>query len=145
MTPTPPAMITEETERQLDLLAIFHYVLAGITGLFALFPVLHLAMGLWMVSGGFPDQAMKSGQAPMDPQIFGWIFVAIAAALIAFGMALAALLAVAGRRLKQRRSHTFCLVVAGLTCMNMPLGTVLGVFTLVVLTRPGVRDAFGRT
>jgi hypothetical protein len=59
-------------------------------------------------------------------------------------LSLAALLAVAGRRLKQRRSHTFCLVVAGLTCMNMPLGTVLGVFTLVVLTRPGVREAFER-
>jgi hypothetical protein len=28
--------------------------------------------------------------------------------------------------------------------MNMPLGTVLGVFTLVVLTRPGVREAFER-
>jgi hypothetical protein len=144
MTSMATAPITDDTERQLDLLAVFHYVLAGITGLFALFPVLHLAMGLWMVSGGFPEQAAKPGQAPMDPQMFGWIFVAIASVLIAFGMTLAALLAVAGRRLKQRRSHTFCLVVAGLTCMNMPLGTVLGVFTLVVLTRPGVREAFER-
>ncbi len=139
---SPP--ITDDTARQLDLLAIFHYVLAGITALFALFPILHLAMGVWMVSGGFPEQAPKPGEPPMSPEMFGWFFVGIASVLIAFGMTLAALLAVAGRRLKQRRSHTFCLVVAGLTCMNMPLGTVLGVFTLVVLTRPGVREAFER-
>jgi hypothetical protein len=137
------APITDETARQLDLLAVFHYVLAGITALFALFPVLHLAMGIWMVSGGFPEPAATSGETPMDPQVFGWFFVALASFLIVCGLALAALLAVAGRRLKQRRSHTFCLVVAGLACLNMPLGTVLGVFTLVVLTRPDVRQAFG--
>ncbi|MGL6289634.1 MAG: hypothetical protein ACRC2H_02990 [Silanimonas sp.] len=136
--------ITDETTQQLELLAIFHYILAGITALFALFPILHLAIGLWMVSGGFPEEASKPGQPPMDPKMFGWLFVGIASALIALGMTLAALLAIAGRRLKQRRSHTFCLVVAGVSCMNMPLGTVLGVFTLVVLTRPGVREAFER-
>ena len=145
MTPADPPTISDDTERQLDLLAVFHYVLAGVTGLFALFPVLHLAVGLWMIVGGFPEQAAPSGRSPMDdPQWFGWIFVAIASLLITAGLTLATLLAVAGRRLKQRRSHTFCLVVAGLACMNMPLGTVLGVFTLVVLTRPGVREAFER-
>lgn len=144
MTPAVPPTISDDTERQLDLLSVFHYVLAGITGLFALFPILHLAVGLWMVGGGFPEPSTKPGQAPMDPQLFGWIFVAIASLLITAGLALATLLAVAGRRLKQRRSHTLCLVVAGLACMNMPLGTVLGVFTLVVLTRPGVRETFER-
>lgn len=136
------APITDETVRQLDLLAILHYVLAGITALFALFPVLHLAMGIWMVSGGFPEPAPKPGEPPISPELFGWIFIGFATAFIAFGLALAALLVMAGRRLKQRRSHTFCAVVAGLACLNMPLGTVLGVFTLVVLTRPGVREAF---
>lgn len=145
MTLPSPAMTTNDVERQLDLLGLFHYILAGITGVFALFPVLHLAVGLWMVGGGLTEQAAKPGQAPMDPQLFGWLFVAIASMLIAFGLALATLLGIAGRRLKQRRSHTFCLVVAGLACLNMPLGTVLGVFTLVVLTRPGVRETFERT
>jgi hypothetical protein len=95
--------MNDETARQLDLLAIFHDVLAGITGLFALFPLLHPAMGVWRVSSGFPEQAPKPGEAPMSREMFGWIFVAVGSVLIAFGLTLA---------------------------------------TLVVLTRPGVREAF---
>ena len=138
----PVSAMDGETSRQLDLLAIFHYVLAGITGLLAFLPIIHLAMGIWMVSGGFHDHTPMPGEPPISPEMFGWIFVVFASAFILFGLAMAVLLTMAGRRLKQRRSHTFCLVVAGIACINMPLGTVLGVFTLVVLSRPGVRDAF---
>lgn len=135
------SLMDTETGRHLDLLAVFHYVLAALTALFSLFPVLHLAMGIWMVSGEFPHEGMKA-QGPFGPEAFGWFFIAIATTIITMGLTLAGLLVMAGRRLKQRRSHTFCLVVAGLTCMNMPLGTVLGVFTLVALMRPGVKEAF---
>ena len=54
------------------------------------------------------------------------------------------LLAVAGRRLAQRRSYMFCMVMAGVACMLTPVGTVLGVFTIIVLNRPSVRRLFGR-
>jgi hypothetical protein len=36
----------------------------------------------------------------------------------------------------------FCLVMASITCMFMPFGTVLGVFTLIVLMRPSVKPLF---
>ena len=134
--------INDDTARQLDLLAIFHYVMSGITALMSLLPVIHLAMGIWMVSGGFPEHSPKPGEPPISPELFGWLFIFIASIVIVVGFAMAVALAMAGTRLKQRRSHTFCLVVAGVSCINMPLGTVLGVFTLVVLSRPGVREAF---
>ena len=35
------------------------------------------------------------------------------------------------------------LVVAALECLAFPLGTVLGVFTLIVLVRPEVKQLFG--
>ena len=44
--------------------------------------------------------------------------------------------------LRQRRRRTFSLVMAGINCMNMPLGTVLGVFTVIVLLRESVRQAY---
>ena len=46
--------------------------------------------------------------------------------------------------LQQRRRPTLCLVVAGLECMMFPFGSVLGVFTIIILLRPCVRQLFGR-
>jgi len=36
----------------------------------------------------------------------------------------------------------FCLIVAGIICIFMPLGTILGVFTIIVLVRPSVKAMF---
>jgi hypothetical protein len=48
----------------------------------------------------------------------------------------------AGRFLARRRHHTFCMVIAAVACTFMPLGTVLGVFSLIVLSRESVRESF---
>ena len=128
-TPAPPGL------EHLSLLVIGHYVLAGITTLFALFPVIHLVIGLAMLTG-----QLDQGQ-PAD-RLFGLLFMLVAAVMIGLGLALAAALAWSGRNLARRQRHTACVVVAGLACLMMPLGTVLGIFSIVVLMRPGVKDAF---
>ncbi len=120
---------------QLRMLSIFHYVVAGITALFSLFPVIHLVIGLAMVTG------RMEGSDP-DARIFGWVFVAFAVVFIVCGLTLAGYIAYAGRCLQQRRRHMLCMVVAALSCMMMPFGTVLGVFTLVMLTKPSVKALF---
>ena len=51
-------------------------------------------------------------------------------------------LALAGRYLLQRTHYTFCLVVAAIACLLMPFGTALGIFTIIVLMRPSVREMF---
>ena len=48
----------------------------------------------------------------------------------------------AGWRLAQRRARPFCLWVAAVNCFFFPFGTALGIFTLVVLSRPEAREAF---
>ena len=74
--------------------------------------------------------------------MFGWMFTIIGSVIVVGGVTLGAFVAYAGRCLAQRRRHTLCLVVAGISCMMMPFGTVLGVFTLIVLLRPQVKAAF---
>ncbi len=140
--PVPPPALNEDDASQLRLLSIFHYVVAAITGLFSLFPVLHLVMGLAMVTGKLPMDANASGTEAISPQLFGWVFVVFAGVFIVCGLTLAGFMAYAGRCLAQRRRHTLCLVVAAISCMMMPIGTVLGVFTLIVLMRPSVKAAF---
>lgn len=48
-----------------------------------------------------------------------------------------------GYYIKKRKNQIFTFITAGINCMQVPLGTVLGVFTFIVLTRPSVKMAYG--
>ena len=64
--------------------------------------------------------------------------------IMLFVFGLAALSFFTARGLARQRHRTFCMVAAGLACLSVPLGTVLGVFTLVVLSRPAVAAMFAQ-
>jgi hypothetical protein len=130
---------TTQDEEHLHLLSIFHFVLAAICAAIALFPLAYLSFGLAMMGGGLFED--RPGQLPAA---FAGCFVAgfgglFLGALTAYAVALY----LAGKYLKERRRHTFCVVVAAISCAFQPIGTVLGVFTLVVLFRPAVKTMFG--
>ncbi len=120
----------------LQLLSIFHYILAGITALVSCFPIIHLVVGLAFICAG------TQGGQNAPPPFIGWIFVSIASVLILAGWSLAVCMFMAGRALARRKRYLFCTVVAGFECLMMPLGTVLGVFTIIVLMRPSVKLLF---
>jgi hypothetical protein len=124
----------------LRLLAIFHYILGGLTFVCACFPFIHVGMGIAMVKGAFDNP--RAGQPP--PKEFGWFFIIVGGAAIFFGWAYSVGLIIAGRCLQRHRGYIFCMVMAALSCLQIPLGSVLGVFTILVLCRPGVRVFFGR-
>ena len=122
---------------QLQLLAIFHWVVAGLTALCSFFPVIHLFLGIAAVKGNL--HGSNSGGVE---QAFGWFFIVFACGFILMGLTLASCLAIAGRCIARREYRTFCLVIAGIACMFFPFGTALGVFTIVVLSRDSVRALF---
>ncbi|MGO1073033.1 hypothetical protein [Lysobacter sp. CA199] len=140
--PAPQATVAappSSDPKHLDLIGLFYYLLAAFTGLFSLLPTIHVAIGVAMLSHRFP--AGTNQQAP-PPEFMGWMFVVMGSVFIIGGLTCAVLFAFAGRRIRERRNHTFCLVAAGVSCMFMPLGTVLGVFALVLLLKPDVKAAF---
>lgn len=65
-------------------------------------------------------------------------------ALFVFTVIMAGLTAYTGRCLSSRKHHTFCIVMAAISCLSFPIGTALGVFTIIVLQRPGVRQLFNQ-
>lgn len=132
----PPPEANQDLE-QLKLLAIFHYILAGITALFSCFPLFHVLFGILMATG-----TMDSGPRHDEGRIFGVFFAVIGCSIVLSGWALAVVMLAAGRFIAARRRHTFCVVVAGVSCIFMPLGTALGVFSLIVLMRPSVKALF---
>jgi hypothetical protein len=125
-------------DEQLKMLSIFHYVVGGLAALFSLFPLIYLVMGLVFVL--MPDQSW--GKEGPPPAFLGWFFVAIGAVMITIGMVFAGFVLRTGRCLSRRKSYTFCLVMACVECIFMPFGTVLGVFTIIVLMRESVKKLF---
>jgi len=129
-----------EDLEHLRLLAIFHYVVAILAGLFSLFPIIYLAIGIAQVTGHLDK---SHGGTPM-PDIFGWFFIAFGGAMMILGFGFAICVFMAGRSLAHRRHYLFCLVMAGVACMFTPFGTILGVLAIIVLVRPSVKELFGQ-
>ncbi|MDD3441019.1 MAG: hypothetical protein PHU50_06140 [Kiritimatiellae bacterium] len=124
-----------ETEKQLDLLGLFHFILGGLTALFACLPLIHVGVGTALLLGTF-----DSGEAA--PRFVGWLFVLMGSLFVLGGWALAAAMIAAGRMLRRRKSRTACQVIAALECLLMPLGTLLGVFTLMALSQDRAQELF---
>jgi len=101
-------------------------------------------MGLAFIAiGAFITSSPEIAQANNPPPPwFGAIFAALGALLLVSLEAVAVLSFLTGRFLSRRQHHTFCVVMSALNCMCMPLGTALGVFTLLVLQRPSVKSLF---
>ena len=133
--PAPPASFADDDLEQLRLLSVFHYVVAGITALVSLLPGFQLLFGLLMASGHLAAEDEGS-------RVFGFLMAGCASFLLFTGMGLAAAIALAGHSIARRRRYTYTLVVAGVLCVFVPLGTILGVLTFVVLVRPSVRALF---
>ena len=128
--------MTQDVEHP-RLLAIFHHGVSGIACLISFFPAIHLTVGILTVSGAFDE---PKEQLPLE--IMGRLFIASASLLILGGLTFSVCLFPAGRYLHKRRHYTYCLVMAALECMFMPFGTILGVFTLLVSVKSGVKELF---
>src|SRR5580658_9252753 len=118
-TPLPGPQQNIDNEH-LRLLALFHYIVAGIAALFACFPIIHLVLGLVLILA--PQKLASANQQP--PALVGWILVAMASCFILAGWTVAILILLAGRRLAHRKKYTFCFVMAAVECLFCPFGTV---------------------
>jgi hypothetical protein len=124
--------------QHIKLLSIFHYVVGVLMGLFACIPIFHFGIGVMMIAA--PNK--MGGSGPPPPPAIGWIFVLISAFIMFLGWTAAICLMVAGWFLPRYKHYLFCMIVAGIACLFQPFGTVLGVFTFIVLLRPSVKRLF---
>lgn len=132
-------MKQSDDEQHLQLLSIFHYVVAGFAALFSCLPIFHFTIGLGLFVVGITQLKESDG---ISMALFGLFFAVIAGTIILMGWTFAISIAFAGRSLATRKRYTFCLVMAGVECMFTPFGTVLGVLAIIVLVRPSVKELF---
>ena len=127
---------------QLNLLAIFHYVVGGLAALFSFFPLLYSVIGLFLLYAA--EHATANNQEP-PPAFLGWIFIVLGAVFFLVGVTMAICILIAGRCLSRRKGYSFALVIACIECLFIPFGTILGLFTIVALSRESVKALFSGT
>lgn len=128
-------------DEHVRLLSIFYYVLGALNAFWAFLPLIYVFFGLFFMVI-FSTAPHNKDAAPMA--FMGLIFIVVGLFGFVVCAAFAAMKIYAGYCLAQRKNRVFCYVVAALSCLNMPFGTILGVFTFLVLARPNVAAQFHR-
>lgn len=105
--------------------------------------ILFLLVHFAIIHTIFTNPNLWKGQNQMPPvavfmPLLGVFYIFMGVWFIASGV----LNLMSGFFLRSRKYRTFSIVVAAIDCLHIPLGTVLGVFTLVVLMRDTVRELY---
>ena len=143
MTELPPLM-RDRRKADIDhlrLLAIFHFIVAALSvvGLGLLF--LHYTLMHSIIANPEVWRNPQRNMAPPPEQILAmikWFYLFFGAVLIASGVANL----LSGLFIQMKKHRLFSLIIAGFNCLHFPFGTVLGVFTFVVLLRDSVRELY---
>jgi len=145
-----------EDAEHLSALSIGHYIMAGLSALSAIPLVAYAFAGAKLAEQLSNEMALTmgdiSGQAGVDPlagapmemmEDLGTLMIT----MTALGFLLAVVTAIGfflvGLKLRQRQWWTFCYLSGWGECLLFPFGTILGVFTIIVLSRPTVKRSFG--
>lgn len=144
----PARQLNLEDESHLHLLSVFHFVMGGLYTLGIGFIALHfLMMRLFMTMPQGPRASTSIGipATPPPPVMPPEIMTIMIGFYIVAGLVIASLATgniLSGVWLRKRIQHTMTFVVAAINCAFFPFGTVLGVFTIIVLQRPTVKMTY---
>ena len=136
-----PAYVLEDPQRkrdldQIKLLAIFHFVWAGLLLLGIGFLVFHYVIMKTVFTN--PEIMKTQPNMPMNAKDIMRVMIGFYIAGGAMIVLASALNVASGVLLLRRKYRVFSIVVAALDCLAVPLGTALGVFSIIVLARESV-------
>ena len=145
-----------EDAEHLSALSIGHYIMAGLHAVGAIPLVAYAFAGAKLAERLSNEMALTmgdiSGQAGADPfagapkemmDDLGTLIITLTVLGLVLVVAAAVGFFLVGLKLRQRQWWTFCYLSGWGECLMFPFGTILGVFTIIVLSRPTVERAFG--
>lgn len=140
----------------MSALSIGHFILAGVALLGGVPTLLIGVSGSKLMDEFGSDLSMAMGQIPgqsgVDPfggspdamlQDLNTLIISVVVSMVLLAVVSAIHLAVVGVQIRKRRWWTFCYLTGWGECLMFPFGTVLGIFTIIVLSRPSVKRLFG--
>jgi hypothetical protein len=125
-----------QPEANIRTLSVFHYIVGALVAMSSILalPLLLLAYPALLVFKQLNDSKTM-------PPAGGLVLLIPCVGLLIIWI-YAALIFTAGRFLARRKHYLYCLVMAAVECIFMPFGTVLGIFTILVLMRDPVKQLF---
>jgi hypothetical protein len=126
----------QEDDSHLKILSILFYVKGALQIFGGIFALIYIVIGAAIVA--------DSGGSDPGAAVAGTVFAVIGVLVLIMAGVFATLEFVAASSLGKRKRWTFCFVVAVIACLSVPLGTILGIFTIMVLQRPSVKAAFAQ-
>jgi hypothetical protein len=129
------------TIHDLKLLSVGYYIQGGIAAFYTVMVAGYIGfMGTMLAA--FGAAAQRNGQKPI-PEFVIPLVTGVFVVVTVFSLSIAICLLLAGYWLRRYRNKLFIFIVAGLSCLSVPYGTVLGIFTFMVLRRPVAEQLFG--
>ncbi|QDU48376.1 hypothetical protein [Gimesia panareensis] len=123
----------ERDERQLKLLSKVQ-IIYGILNVFVTY-LFYETIFYWF------DGYRKSMEST-KPELQVEVELGFGLVLFLIGVAILFCIILAGQSLARYESYEFCMLVAVFECLLIPIGTVVGIWTILVLRRESVRALF---
>ncbi len=103
-------------------------------------------LGLVLAPGMITESELNAaGTQTTEKVMIGRVMIGVVAVLLLTSIAVWALQVFAALALRKQQRWTLRMVVAVLVSLNIPLGTLIGIWMPVALNRPDVKAAFGRS
>lgn len=145
MSEIPPIQNEEANKKDIEhlrILAICHYIGGGL----ALLGLVFVGAHFMFMRMFFENPAMwQNAKGGPPPEVFFTLFKVFYALAIVASLTFAALNFISASSIQKRKRMTFTMIVAGINCIHIPLGTVLGVFTFIVLSRESVKELYRKS
>lgn len=129
-------------EEHLKLLVLFHRIYGIIVILFSLLSIGYLLLLsiIFSYSKDYSRYTYTSFQAP-HPEVMN-IVIIIMVIMIAICLTVGICNILSAQYIKRRKFRIFSIVVACVDCISLPLGTIIGILTLIVLLRDSVIEYY---
>ncbi|HES59291.1 MAG TPA: hypothetical protein ENO18_02575 [Caldithrix sp.] len=129
-------------DEHLKLLSMFHYISGGLTLAFALFIGAYFFLIFFIISMAKNQQELDPKLNEALPEAFFGILLAVFVIIFVLGILFGIGQIVSGRLMKLRQMRWFSFTIGIINLLNIPYGTILGVFTIIVLEKDSVKQQY---
>lgn len=131
---------TNDSSQHLKVLSIVYYVFAGIMGLLSCIPFIHIFLGISALNN--PEMFEGESNPEEASKMFGYLFTGIGSLVVLIGWTVTILTFLTGRFIGKQQRWLYCMVMSGILCLSFPFGTVLGITSLILLSKPQYKSLF---